>query len=175
MRATCWPYHPAASGKVSGSAVFCSSFALLTCSRCLFYIAAQFGTEHYNLVWESRVGFAKVAKQANVPIIPVFTQNIREAFRTVQLGRSFFRWIYDKYRFPLMQIYGGFPVKLKTIVGKPIYADPEMSVEQIAEQVSTSIFLSLHHRMYCSIAPIFPNVFPYHVFGFDRDRAVISC
>jgi len=66
--------------------------------------SAQFGTENYNLVWAGRVGFAKVAIQARVPIIPVFTQNIREAFRTVQLGSSFFRRIYDKYKFPLMAV-----------------------------------------------------------------------
>ena len=35
----------------------------------------------------SRVGFAKIAIEAKVPIIPVFTQNVREAFRTVSLFR----------------------------------------------------------------------------------------
>lgn len=34
-----------------------------------------------------------------------------------------------------MAIYGGFPVKLKTIVGKPIHFDPEDTVEEIAEKV----------------------------------------
>ena len=34
------------------------------------------------------MGFAKIAIEAQVPIIPVFTQNVREAFRTV----SFFRY-----------------------------------------------------------------------------------
>ena len=35
----------------------------------------------------SRVGFAKIAIEAKVPIIPVFTKNVREAFRTVSLFR----------------------------------------------------------------------------------------
>lgn len=87
------------------------------------------------MVWAGRVGYAKVALEAKVPIIPVFTQNIREAFRTVQIGQTFFRKIYDKYKLPLMAIYGGFPVKLKTIVGEPIYVDSRLSVEEIADKV----------------------------------------
>lgn len=98
--------------------------------------AAQFGTEYYELVWSGRVGFAKVAKQAQVPIIPIFTQNIREAFRTVQLGQGFFRWLYDKYRLPLAAIYGGFPVKLTTYIGKPIMVDPDWTPEEISLKVS---------------------------------------
>ena len=104
---------------------------------------AQFGTENYNLVWTGRVGFAKVAMQARVPIIPVFTQNIREAFRTVQIGRNFFRKLYDKYKLPMMAIYGGFPVKLKTIVGEPIYFDPKLSPEEVAYQVSSSFLAKI--------------------------------
>ncbi|OTF73283.1 hypothetical protein BLA29_012307, partial [Euroglyphus maynei] len=99
----------------------------------------QFGNHNYNLIWSGRVGFAKVAKQANVPIIPVFTQNIREAFRTVQIFPNFFRKIYDLYKLPLMLIYGGFPVKLKTIIGKPIYFSPDCTVEEIAEMTANKL------------------------------------
>ncbi len=71
-----------------------------------------------------------------MPIIPIFTQNIREAFRTVQLGQGFFRWLYDKYRLPLAAIYGGFPVKLTTYIGKPIMVDPDWTPEEISLKVS---------------------------------------
>ena len=37
-----------------------------------------FGDANYPVLWQSRVGFAKVAIKANKPIIPVFTENIRE-------------------------------------------------------------------------------------------------
>ena len=37
-----------------------------------------FGDSSYPVLWQSRVGFAKVAIKANKPIIPVFTENIRE-------------------------------------------------------------------------------------------------
>ena len=38
----------------------------------------MFGDANYPVLWQSRVGFAKVAINANKPIIPVFTENIRE-------------------------------------------------------------------------------------------------
>lgn len=67
----------------------------------------------------------------------MFTVNLREAFRSVSIGQSLFRKIYDRTRLPLVPIYGGFPVKLKTIVGKPIEYDPNLTPEQLAEKVST--------------------------------------
>lgn len=97
---------------------------------------AQFGDERYRLMWEKRLGFAKVAVQAKVPIIPVFTQNLREAFRSVRIGQSWFRLIYERYKLPIVPIYGGFPVKLRTIVGKPIPYDESRTPEEVARIVS---------------------------------------
>ena len=37
----------------------------------------------YNVQWKNRVGFAKIALEAQILIIPVFTRNIREAVRTL--------------------------------------------------------------------------------------------
>ena len=37
----------------------------------------------YNVQWKNRVGFAKIALEAQIPIILVFTRNIREAVRTL--------------------------------------------------------------------------------------------
>lgn len=155
MRATCWQYRPEVSEKVKSERSNRSDahtccvllfyfflFSLHLSNVCLFSFyffnhlsTAQFGTQYYELVWTGRVGFAKVAKQARVPIIPIFTQNIREAFRTVQFGKGFFRWIYDRFRLPLMAIYGGFPVKLTTFVGKPILVDGTETPEEISFKV----------------------------------------
>lgn len=98
-------------------------------------MTAQFGDERYRLLWGQRVGFAKVAIEAKVPIIPVFTQNIREAFRSIRFGQNFFRKIYERIKIPVVPIYGGFPVKLRTIVGKPIEFDASLSAEQVAQNV----------------------------------------
>lgn len=100
---------------------------------------AQFGDHYYRLNWKNRVGFAKVAQEAKVPIIPMFTQNVREAFRTVGWLRGVWLRIYSAIRVPLAPIYGGFPVKLITHLGKPIEYDPTLTPEQLQKKVATAI------------------------------------
>lgn len=105
-------------------------------------------SHRYNLLWKNRVGFARVAIDAKVPIIPVFTENLREAYRTLGTGKSFFEKIYNSTKFPFTPIYGGFPVKLITHIGKPIPYDPELSPEQLKIKVSNAIeeLIEKHQR-----------------------------
>ncbi|XP_005111889.1 transmembrane protein 68 [Aplysia californica] len=100
---------------------------------------ALFGDENYTVMWSSRCGFAKVAHQANVPIIPMFTMNIREAFRTPGWARAWLRGFYERTRLPLVPIYGFFPVKLKTIFGEPIIPNPTLSHEELRDLVKSRI------------------------------------
>jgi 1-acyl-sn-glycerol-3-phosphate acyltransferase len=51
---------------------------------------AQFGNHYYELLWQNRMGFAKVALEAKVPVIPMFTENLREGFRNVGIFDCFF-------------------------------------------------------------------------------------
>lgn len=96
---------------------------------------AQFGDSYYRLMWKKRIGFAKVALDAKVMVIPIFTRNVREAFRTFSWGRSLWLRLYAITKFPCMPVYGGFPVKLKTFVGKPIPYDGSLSPEQLQLKV----------------------------------------
>lgn len=66
----------------------------------------------------------------------MFTQNSREALRTVPFFKKFFRMIYEKTRLPLVPIYGLFPVKMRTIIGKPIEYDENLSVDELRDLVS---------------------------------------
>ncbi|CAH1164188.1 unnamed protein product [Phaedon cochleariae] len=99
---------------------------------------AQFG-HTYNLLWKRRLGFAKVALEAKVPIIPMFTQNLREAFRTVSIGKRFFLKMYAMFKMPLAPVYGGFPVKMVTHLGKPIPYDGNLTPEQLQAKVAAAI------------------------------------
>ncbi|OQR75222.1 transmembrane protein 68-like [Tropilaelaps mercedesae] len=114
---------------------------------------ALFGTHKYQLLWRKRIGFAKVALEAKVPIIPVFTQNLREAFRTFPYPMSFFLKVYELTKLPLVPLYGGFPVKLRTIIGKPIFFDPTLTAEKLAEKTKVSIedLIMQHQRIPGSI------------------------
>ncbi|XP_063307458.1 DGAT1/2-independent enzyme synthesizing storage lipids [Pelobates fuscus] len=99
---------------------------------------ALFSDENYVLVWRNRTGFAQVAIDAKVPIIPMFTQNIREGFRSLGVLRVS-RWLYERFKFPLVLIYGGFPVKLRTYLGDPIPYEPNITPAELAEKTKNAI------------------------------------
>lgn len=106
-------------------------------------------TDRYEIMWGDRMGFAKVVKGANVPVIPLFTENSRDAFRTPRWGRKLFRRFYEKTRLPLCPLYGGFPVKMITHIGKPLCFESSTSLEEIKETAKKSIedLISEHQRL----------------------------
>lgn len=102
---------------------------------------AQFGDENYELMWRNRVGFAKIALKSKVNVIPVFTLNIRESYKTINFYKSFFMKLYESTRLPLVPIYGGLPYKLTTYIGKPIKIDFEKnpSVLEVRSLIETHL------------------------------------
>ncbi|XP_025049013.1 transmembrane protein 68-like isoform X2 [Alligator sinensis] len=99
---------------------------------------ALFSDETYVLMWGNRRGFAQVAIDAEAPIIPMFTQNVREGIRT--LGRiKLFRRMYEYFRLPVVPLYGGFPVKYRTYIGDPIPYDPNLNAAELAEKAKNAI------------------------------------
>lgn len=99
---------------------------------------ALFSDETYPLLWGKRKGFAQVAIDSKVPVIPMFTQNLREGFRSLGTLR-FFRWLYERFRLPAAPIYGGFPVKFRTYLGDPIPYDPNITATELAEKVQQAV------------------------------------
>ncbi|XP_016394895.1 transmembrane protein 68-like [Sinocyclocheilus rhinocerous] len=99
---------------------------------------ALFSDETYPLFWGKRKGFAQVAIDSKVPVIPMFTQNLREGFRSLGTLR-FYRWVYERFRLPIAPIYGGFPVKFRTYLGDPIPYDPKLNAAELAETVQQAV------------------------------------
>ncbi|XP_010080095.1 PREDICTED: transmembrane protein 68-like [Pterocles gutturalis] len=114
---------------------------------------ALFSDESYQLVWGNRKGFAQVALEAKVPIIPMYTQNVREGYRTFLKERRFFRQLYEITRLPVTPPYGGLPVKFRTYIGKPIPYDPNITTEELVEKTKTAIqaLISKHQTIPGSI------------------------
>jgi 1-acyl-sn-glycerol-3-phosphate acyltransferase len=100
----------------------------------------------YRVLWKSRVGFARIALEAKVPVIPVFTRNIREAVRTFSFGKSLMRAIYNRFRLPCAPIYGGWPVKLTTYIGDPIPYDPNDTPESLRDKCKDGIESLIHQH-----------------------------
>ncbi|XP_044745526.1 transmembrane protein 68 isoform X1 [Coccinella septempunctata] len=123
---------------------------------------AQF-SRNYNLMWKKRFGFAKVAIEAKVKIIPMYTENLREAFRTVGIGRRIFLKLYAKFKLPFAPVYGGFPVKLVSHIGKPIDYDPNLTPEELQKKVSDSLeeLIQRHQRLPGSILMGLMDRIPY--------------
>lgn len=152
---------------IPGTVVSCSSILkegnLLAISPGGVY-EAQFSC-NYELMWKKRLGFAKVAIDAKVPIIPMFTENIRQSFISLaaNVGHRLFLKLYSISKFPCTPIYGGFPVKLISHIGEPIPYDPDATPEQVQEKVAIAInaLIAQHQRIPGSILLSLLDRIPY--------------
>ncbi|KYO26092.1 hypothetical protein Y1Q_0003847 [Alligator mississippiensis] len=106
---------------------------------------ALFSDETYKLVWAHHKGFAQLAIDARVPIIPMYTENIREAYRMPK-ERRLTRWLFEIIRLPLIPPYGGLPVKLRAHVGEPIPYNPNITAEELAEKTKTALQNLIHRH-----------------------------
>lgn len=97
----------------------------------------------YQLVWGERVGFAKVALQAGVDIIPAFCENIDEAYRSPGVHHPAIQGFYEATRVPVVPLVGAgllpLPVKLRSWVGEPIRPLPGESPESLRARTATAI------------------------------------
>lgn len=100
---------------------------------------AQFATKRYETLWNNRSGFARVAMEANVNIIPIFTKNIRQAYILPETLQNLLRPLYEKIRIPVVPFFGGFPVKLTTFIGAPVPVDSAKTAEELARKVQRSM------------------------------------
>lgn len=121
---------------------------------------AQFGDNMYKVLWRASQGFAKVVKQVQegpsgcgvkLPVIPVFTQNVREAYRAFNFSftRPFWLWLHNTKKIRgFVPVYGGFPVKLRTFIGSAIIHPSTATIEEIrALSLESLEKLILQHQL----------------------------
>lgn len=97
----------------------------------------------YRLWWGDRVGFAEVALAANTPLIPVFTENIEEAYRSPGVEARPIQALYEATRWPIVPLVGmglaPIPVKLVTWLGAPVYPRQGESAEQLKARIHSAL------------------------------------
>lgn len=77
----------------------------------------------------------------------MFTENLREGFRSVNIAKRFFIKMYNWSKFPIRPIYGGFPVKFRTHLGPAIPYEQGITPEELQEKVAAAIEdLILHNQ-----------------------------
>lgn len=69
----------------------------------------------------------------------MFTENIREGFRSISIAKRIFVKLYNLSRFPVRPIFGGFPVKFRTHLGPPILYEAGTTPEQLVQKVANAI------------------------------------
>lgn len=57
-------------------------------------------------------------------------------FNISNLLTGFCKWLYEKFKWPFVPIYGGFPVKFCTYLGDPIPYDPNITAAELADKVT---------------------------------------
>lgn len=102
------------------------------------------GPNHYYRVhWGSRLGFAHVALEANIPLLPVFGENVEELYRAPWSGAAPFQWLYRTIGVPLMPVVGvgplPFPVKVRTWIGRPLHPRPGESPESLRSRMELAL------------------------------------
>jgi 1-acyl-sn-glycerol-3-phosphate acyltransferase len=79
---------------------------------------------YYRVHWGQRLGFARLALRAQVPLVPVFGENVEELYRAPGVHARPIQALYERTRLPLVPIVGlgplPFPVKIRTWIGPPV-------------------------------------------------------
>ena len=91
--------------------------------------------EDYLVRWFGRTGFAETARLAGAPVVPMFTEQIREVFLVLGGSNKLVQWLYKVTRFPFTPFIGPLPQPLTSVVGAPISPGKGASKEELAHRV----------------------------------------
>ena len=99
--------------------------------------------KHYQVTWGDRKGFARLALRANVPLIPIFRENVEEIYRSPLGDAAPFQAFYERTRWPAVPSVGfgpmPFPVKVRTWVGRPIVPSDGETPEALRDRVRDAL------------------------------------
>ena len=128
---------------------------------------------HYQVIWGQRMGFARLAIEAGVAVLPAFTENVEELYRAPFCDRPFFQRIYERTRLPIVPVVGlgalPFPVKLRMHIGAPIPATDFTTPEALRDRTREA--LSQMMAAYRAPGPRIPRGIAARIFRRKRAHA----
>ena len=101
--------------------------------------ALRSSDDKYQLVWDSRKGFVKLAIEMQVPIILAMCPRADDLYQVY--SNPVTPWVYEKFRVPLFCLKGlgptliPKPIKLKHYLSKPIYPPTIDNVKDVSKHV----------------------------------------
>lgn len=95
--------------------------------------------EDYLLRWYGKIGFAEIATATKVPIIPLFTRNVREVFLVLGGSLPLVQKLYKLTRLPFTPFIGPLPVPLTSVVGEPIAPADGVDAAEMAQRVRDAL------------------------------------
>ena len=102
--------------------------------QCYLFSLRTFGSFRENYHWEH------IDSLLELPL-STFGSLLRESFRVLPCGERFFLWLFEKTRLPLRPCFGGFPVKLRTHIGKYIDSSFFATTIQLQYEKKTLVFV----------------------------------
>lgn len=100
-------------------------------------------SRRYRVTWGQRLGFARLALEADVPLIPVFGEGVEELYRAPLAGWAPLDALYEQTRLPLVPVVGlgalPFPVRVRTWIGEPLYARDTEGPGALRDRVEASL------------------------------------
>ena len=98
----------------------------------------------YLLTWHGKQGFAQIAAQAKVPVIPMFTRNVREVFLVLGGSLPIVQKLYKLTRLPFTPFVGPLPMPLTSVLGAPIPHEEGIEPSVLAGRVHDALQRLMH-------------------------------
>lgn len=114
-------------------------------------------SQNYQLLWGKRYGWADCLLsvqrrletqaehdstiQTKVCVLPMFTKNSRSMFDYPIFVKRWkvIRWFYETFRWPIYPMFGGFPVKMTTFIGEPIFIDKSHNSIELSKEIQRKL------------------------------------
>ena len=96
-------------------------------------------SDDYALRWYGKQGFAELAARAGVPLVPMFTRNVRELFLVLGGNSDLVKRLYSLTRLPFTPFVGPMLLPLTSVLGPALPHEPGASISAAAGRATEAL------------------------------------